>query len=60
MTLLAADGAKFFTEPHYNAFPAILVRRPLIDLNELEDLINDAWRWQAPRALVKAFERGAA
>jgi hypothetical protein len=25
-SLLAADEEKFFTEPHYNGFPAILVR----------------------------------
>ncbi|HEY3201547.1 MAG TPA: hypothetical protein VGK55_13465, partial [Actinomycetes bacterium] len=25
-TLLASDPDKFFTEPHYNGFPAVLVR----------------------------------
>lgn len=55
--LLAMDDEKFFTEPHYNGFPAILVRLPLIDPDELEDLIVDAWRCQAPRALVAAWER---
>ena len=58
--LLAADKEKFFTEPHYNGFPAILVRLPLIDLDELEELIVDAWRCQAPRALVEAWEKGEA
>src|SRR5215469_18074717 len=28
--LLAADPAKFFTEPHYNGFSAVLVRLPEI------------------------------
>ena len=56
--LLALDSEKFFTEPHYNGFPAILVRLPMIDPDELEDLIVDAWRCQAPRALVAAWERG--
>ena len=58
--LLAADKEKFFTEPHYNGFPAVLVRLPLINLDELEELITDAWRCQAPRALVDALERGEA
>jgi hypothetical protein len=58
--LLAADEAKFFTEPHYHGFPAILVRLPLIDVDELQELIWDAWRCQAPRALVDAFDRGTA
>src|ERR1035437_2091872 len=48
--LLAADDAKFFTEPHYNGFPAVLVRLPAIDADELAELIIDAWRCQAPRA----------
>ena len=50
--LLAADPEKFFTEPHYNGFPAVLVRLPAIDAGELAELISDAWRCQAPRALV--------
>jgi hypothetical protein len=54
--LLALDEAKFFTEPHYNGFPAVLVRLPEIEEDELEDLITDAWRCQAPRALVKQFD----
>jgi hypothetical protein len=54
--LLASGGEKFFTEPHYNGFPAVLVRLPLIDVGELEQLIVDAWRCQAPRELADAFE----
>jgi hypothetical protein len=55
--LLAADDAKFFTEPHYNGFPAVLVRLPAIGAGELAELITDAWRCQAPRDLVDAFEQ---
>jgi hypothetical protein len=50
--LLAADPAKFFNEPHYNGFPAVLVRLPVVDAAELAELITDAWRCQAPRALL--------
>lgn len=49
--LLAADPEKFFTEPHYNGFPAVLVRLPAVDAAELAELITDAWRCQAPRTL---------
>jgi hypothetical protein len=52
--LLAADEGKFFTEPHYTGFPAVLVRLPAIDVDELEGLIVEAWRCQAPRSLVDA------
>jgi hypothetical protein len=56
--LLAADDAKFFTEPHYNGFPAILVRLAKVGLRELRELLTDAWRVQAPKALVKDFDEG--
>jgi hypothetical protein len=45
--LLASDERKFFTEPHYNGFPAVLVRLPEIEPAELEELIVDAWRIQS-------------
>jgi hypothetical protein len=51
--LASSNGGKFFTEPHYNGFPAILVRLPAIEEDELRELLTDAWRCQAPRALVK-------
>ena len=51
--LLASDPDKFFTEPHYNGFPAVLVRLPAIGEDELRELITDAWRIQAPRKLVR-------
>lgn len=55
--LLAADPEKFFTEPHYNGFPAVLVRLPVIDAGELAELITDAWICQAPRALAAELGR---
>ncbi len=57
--LLLSAPDRFFTEPHYNGFPAILVRLPPMPVGELEELIVDAWRCQAPRTLVEAFERDA-
>lgn len=57
--LLALDEAKFFTEPHYNGFPAVLIRLPEIEEDELEDLITEAWRCQAPRALARSWPAGA-
>jgi hypothetical protein len=55
--LIEAQPDKFFTEPHYNGFPAILVRLAAVDVDELEMLLFNAWRCQAPPALVKSFEQ---
>src|SRR5215208_1179615 len=40
--LLAAHPSQLFTEPHYNGFPAVLVRLTAIDVDELEELIRNA------------------
>ncbi len=56
--LLASDTAKFFTEPHYNRFPAVLVRLNAIDAGELQELLTQAWSCKAPRRLVKDLPRG--
>lgn len=55
--LVEADPTKFFTEPHYNGFPAILVRLAAVEVEELEALLLTAWRCQAPPALVKSFDQ---
>jgi hypothetical protein len=47
--LLATDPVKFFTEPHYNGYPAVLVRLKAVKVSDLKMLIADAWRCQAPR-----------
>jgi len=54
--LLASDPAKFFTEDHYNGFPAVLVRIAALDVDELGELLTDAWRCMAPKTLVKEFD----
>ena len=54
--ILASDPEKFFTEPHYNGFPAVLVRLEKIKPRELADLIVEAWRCKAPKDLVREFD----
>ena len=46
--LLSAEPGKFFTEPHYNGFPAVLVRLDAVTASDLKILIEEAWRCQAP------------
>jgi hypothetical protein len=49
--LLGLDAEKFFTEPHYNGYPAVLVRLAAVTAGELRQLITEAWRCQAPKDL---------
>jgi hypothetical protein len=55
--LLSAEPAKFFTEPHYNGFPAVLVRLEAVTVADLKVLISEAWRCQAQAAPVKRTRR---
>lgn len=52
--ILASDPVKFFTEPHYNGYPAVLVCLPKVRVAELRVLVEEAWRCMAPPALVKS------
>ena len=56
--LIAADPDRFFTEPHYNGYPAVLVRLEAIDEDELTELLTDAWRLSAPRRLLAELDAG--
>ncbi len=59
LALLALDERKFFTEPHYHGYPAVLVRLKAVRSAELRRLLTNAWRCQAPRALADAFAGAA-
>ena len=50
--LLMAAPEKFFDEPHYAGFPAVLVRLEAISRGELRSLLADAWATQAPKRLL--------
>lgn len=56
-SLIAMDPDSFFTEPHYDGFPAVLVRMPSVAEDVLEDLLTAAWRIQAPNSLMAALDR---
>jgi hypothetical protein len=55
-SLLGMDSEKFFTTPHYNGYPAVLVRLPEVDVDLLRELLTDAWRSRAPRRLVAELD----
>ncbi len=51
--LIASNSTTFFTEPHYDGFPAVLVRLAEVSARELRPLITEAWRTQAPKELLE-------
>jgi hypothetical protein len=58
--ILADPRGLFFTTPHFNGYPAVLLRigdLASIDRQELRDVVVDAWLTRAPKRLAKAWLR---
>jgi hypothetical protein len=53
--LLADDSGVFFTTPHFDGYPAILVPLERIAPEDLEEVIVEAWLARAPKRLAKAY-----
>jgi hypothetical protein len=58
--MIAADPEKFFTEPHYVGFPAVLVRLKAVTAADLKVLLAEGWRCMAPASLRAARTSAAA
>ncbi len=46
--LINADPDRFFSTPHYQGHPAVLLRLAAVDVTELRELLTDAWEARAP------------
>jgi len=53
--LIADDPSMYFTTPHFDGYPAVLVRLAEIGVPELEELLTEAWLAQAPKTLSREF-----
>jgi hypothetical protein len=53
--LLADDPGVFFTTPHFDGHASVLIRLDRIAVEDLEEIVVEAWLARAPRRLVKAF-----
>lgn len=53
--LIADEPDVYFTTPHFDGYPAVLVRLGAIDTPGLRELIVEAWLTQAPKRLVQEF-----
>jgi hypothetical protein len=55
---LADPRGIFFTTPHFNGFPAVLIRIPdlkRLDKAELRDLVVDAWLTRVQKRVAKGW-----
>jgi hypothetical protein len=50
--LIADDPDVYFTTAHFDGYPAVLVRLDAIGVDELAELLDEAWVSRAPRRLV--------
>ena len=50
--LMQADPETFFTTDHYAGYPSVLVRLSSVDREDLANLLEQAWRFNAPRRLI--------
>ena len=53
--LLADGGEVYFTTPHFDGYPAILVRLDRIAAPELEELLVETWLCRAPGRLATGY-----
>jgi hypothetical protein len=53
--LLTDDPQVFFTTPHFDGYPAVLVRLDRVAVPELEELIVEAWLARAPKRLANQY-----
>jgi hypothetical protein len=53
--LLAARPDVYFTTPHFDGYPAVLIRLEKISVKELKAVLHEAWLARAPKRLGRPF-----
>lgn len=54
--VLASDPRAYLTVPHYDGYPAVLVRLAQADEAEVRELLVEAWMRTAPKRALRAYE----
>jgi len=54
--LLLGRPDVYFTTPHYDGYPYVLVRLDVVSDDELAELLEDAWRLRAPKRVLAAYD----
>ena len=53
--LLQDNPDVFFTTPHFDGYPAVLVRLERIGAEDLEEVVVEAWLARAPERLARTY-----
>jgi hypothetical protein len=53
--LIGSNPDVFFTIPHFAGYSAVLVVLDMIELDQLREVITDAWLCRAPKRLAAAY-----
>ena len=53
--LIADDPGVFFTTPHFDGYPAVLVRLDRIGPDDLHEVVTEAWLARAPGRLAQRY-----
>jgi len=53
--LLAQDGDVYFTTSHFDGHPSVLVRLDAVPIEELRELIVEAWLCRAPARVAREY-----
>ena len=54
--LMATQPGVFYTTPHYQGHPSVLIRLSRVDPEDLRELLEQSWRRLAGKRLLQAYE----
>ena len=54
---MKAEPETFFVAEHYRGYPTVLVRLARVREDDLQAVLEEAWRRQAPKRLLKEYEQ---
>jgi hypothetical protein len=54
---MKADPDTFFITDHYRGYPTVLVRLGRVTKEDLKAVLEEAWRRQAPKRLVREYDQ---
>ena len=55
--LIASEPDKFFTMPHYDGYPTVLVNMAAVGIDDLTEALTESWGLRAPGRLLAEFDR---